>query len=151
MMVTSKFSRSKHAFRTPDVCKKKLPPGGEEEGAYPPPIVHFTYDVDVTWLWFNHVFSGINTLYIDDDPTGWSWYWHELEDPPADGVWCWFQHGWVGGMWNAGLQYFQGGLLVLAGYGTGIIELEPPEIHTGPFIIDFGAIWVGKRDGIVDS
>lgn len=148
-MVSTKFARSKHAFRVPDVCKKKKE--AEENGEYPPPIVHFQYDVDVRWLWFHHQFQGMNTLNIEDQPFGLSWRWLDTPVAPANGAWCRFQHTWVGGMWNATLQYFQGGILQLAGLAVGNIPNSPPQLHTGLFVIDFGLIWVGKRDGEIDS
>ena len=148
-MVSSKFARAKHAFRVPDVCKKKKQP--EENGVYPPPIVFFTYDVDVRWLWFHYAFSGTNTLNIEPSPFGLSWRWLDTPAPPADGAWCRFQHTWISGGWNAYLQYFVGGVLTLAGTAVGIIGLKPAVIDTGPFIIDFGPLWSGKRDGRVQS
>ncbi|KKM67553.1 hypothetical protein LCGC14_1469950 [marine sediment metagenome] len=148
-MVSGKFARNKHAFRVPDVCKKKIP--WAEEGAYPPPVVYFSYDIDVTWLWFRHTFSGSNELNIEESPFGFSWRWMDTPVAPADGQWCQFQHTWISGGWLASLQYFKGGLLTLSGAANGIIDLKPPVIDTGTFELDFGPLWSGKRDARVQS
>ncbi len=150
--MSTKFARNKHAFRTPDVCKKKTPPGGEEEeGFYPPKFVWFWYDIDVSWLWFRYTFTGTNKLEVEDVPFGFSWRWMDDVPPLPDGANCRFQHTWISGGWNANLWYYEGGLLQLASLQTGIIDLEPTVIETGPFELDFGPLWSGKKDASVTS
>ncbi len=147
-MVSSKFARSKHAFRVPDVCKSKKQ---AKAAQYPPDTVNFWYDVDVTYLSEHYVFSGTNTLNIEDSAFGYFWRWFDTPSPPEDGAWSFFQHNFLNGDWWASLTYYVGGSAKLVGNASGIIDLEPPVIHTGRFQLDFGSIWQGKRDGQVDS
>jgi hypothetical protein len=150
--MTTKFARNKHAFRTPDVCKKKTPgPEEEEEGFYPQKFVWFWYDIDVTWAFFHYQFTGTNKLQVEDIPWGLSWRWMDTPDPPYNGAWCRFQHTWISGGWNANLWYLVDGLTRLNSLQTGVIELEPLEIDTGIFQLDFGPLWTGKKDARVHS
>ncbi len=147
-MVSSKFARSKHAFRVPDVCKSKKQAA---KAQYPPNTVNFWYDVDVTFPPDHYVFSGTNTLSIEDSAFGYFWRWFDTPSPPEDGAWSFFQHNFLNGDWSASLAYYVGGSEKLIGNASGIIDLEPPVIDTGPFQLDFGSFWLGKRDARVQS
>jgi len=146
-MVSSKFSRHAHAFRVPDICKKKLEPDEEEGIPYPPPFVTYWYNVDVSWLFYHYVFSGSRLLEREATMYGNSWRYLDDPTPPADGQLAGFQHAPDSGQWNAWLRHYEGGVMRLTGQNTGEIPGSPEDLTTGPFEINFGPIWLGTRDG----
>lgn len=145
MMVSSKFSRHAHAFRTPDVCKKKLPEGGEEPSGNPDPNdnLEMWYDIDVVWFIWHYAFSGTVPL---------QWFmqnnWKTPTDPPADGEWGVFSFMPAVPQFTATIQHWVGGANVLTLVSGWLPYVDPPNFDTGEF--DFAsALWVGKMKGRV--
>lgn len=144
-MVSSKFARSKHAFRTPDVCKKKLPPGGEDEECNEDPedeIVSW-YDCDVTWFVWNYVFAG--EMVIEKwAPNNWK----TPTDPPENGEWATFQHFPALQLFSASIQHWVDGVNVLTINITGAPLPENCPFNTEEF--DYTSpLWAGKKKGRV--
>lgn len=138
--MSSKFSRSKHAFRSPDVCKKKREP--------PPPcnpdpetLLDSWYDVDVTFFIWHYEFSGVIPL---------EWWiinnWKTPTDPPDDGEWGTFNHFPDTELFSAGLQHWVGGVNVLTIQITGAPLPANCPFNTELFEYT-SPIWAGKKDG----
>lgn len=146
-MVSSKHSRHRHAFRTPDVCKKKLPPGGEEPECNPDPedILTSWYDVDVTfWIW-NYTFSGQIVL-EHWAPNNWK----TPTDPPVNGEWGTFNHFPQLEIFSAGLQHWVAGVNVLTITITGAALPENCPFNTEQF--DYTSpLWAGKKHGRIHN
>ncbi|MHC4405935.1 MAG: hypothetical protein ACYTG0_40355 [Planctomycetota bacterium] len=138
-----KFSRPHHAFRVPDVCKKKRPPGGEPPSGDPDPAdpVDNWYDVDVTWWIFHYVFSGTLTLNKQYDH-----HWASHTVPPANGEAATFD--WFPGpkTFSAWLAHYVAGVQRVALQITNEPYPANPNFDTGIFVY-LSPIWVGKKDG----
>ncbi len=147
-MVSSKFSRSKHNFRIPDVCKKKL----EAEEAppadipYPPPFLDYHYNVDITFYIWHYVFSGL--LHIPFKYTiGAATYWESPLPKPTNGEWGKFDHSSTTGVWHAYIEHLVGGLVKINARNTGNIPNSPPNFGPGIFEIGFPAYYTGVKEG----
>lgn len=143
MMVSSKFSQGLPPLRPPPVCKKKLPPGGEEDEGNPDPddVMENWYDVDVTWFIYRYIFSGTVAL---------EWFminnWRTPTPPPADGEWASFSWNPDTRRFNAGLKHFVGGVQKVVLTITDAPIPDNPNFNTEQF--DYvSALWVGKKHG----
>lgn len=150
-MASSKFSRSKHNFRIPDVCKKKLeaveaPP---PPIPYPPPFVDFWYDCDLNLLPYHYAFTGTNTLKKKPLPDGHTWWWTEPGGYPYTGAWCYFNHNYRNGIWIASLTYYYEGIPKLTGHQTDFIQPGEANLDTGLF--ELNTTWRGKKDAQVTA
>lgn len=152
-MVSSKHGGRLPPFKVPAVCKKKTPPGGLPPGGVPYPAENgdFFYDIDVSWLWFRHQFTGTRTLTREPEMFGFCWRWMDDPNPPNTGERARFMHCPGTGAWTASLWHWHAGPLVLSGLATGNIEDEPDDLQTGIFELNFGAIWLGKKDASFTS
>lgn len=150
MMVSNRFASGRMPLRVPPVCKKPTEPPDVDE-PYPQQIVTYTYNVDVTWLWFRWTFAGARPLQREATMFGGAWRWLDNPVPPTTGERALFVHNPTTGNWTAGLWYWNAGTLRLVGQNTGNISDSPSPLATGGFLINFGAIWVGTRDGSVSS
>ena len=151
-MVSSKFARSKHNFRIPDVCKKKLE---AEEGppppiGYPPDPEYFTYDVDLICYGVPRVFSGVLTMHISNrvgDATRW-----EAPRPyPTNGEWAYLIHDSGTGDWSYYFMHIVGGYIAINAIDWGNIPNSPDNLGLGDFEITFPGYCNGKRDGNISA
>ncbi len=149
-MVSSKFARSKHAFRVPDVCKKKKEAEAADDIPYPPDPIYYHYNVDIVWWIYHYVFSGVleMPIHIDSPPFT---QWRSPLPTPTDGEWGYFEHNSNDGAANAYLQHSQGGVVVINVLNSFNIPGAPANFTTGPFEIDFPIYWIGTREGNVMS
>lgn len=144
-MTSSKFSRHKTAHRVPHLCKKPLPPGGEEPDVNPLPNddMEFWYDVDVHWFIWHYAFSGTVAL---------RWFmqnnWKTPTDPPADGEWGVFSWMPAVPQFTATIQHWVGGANVLTLVSGWLPYVDPPNFDTGIFNFT-NPLWQGKMLGRV--
>lgn len=94
MMVSSKFSRSAHAFRVPSICKDKLKPKPPEPPEPPGPplpgdLLKNDYVFHGTYFGYSWDYEGTLALPIDLAYT-----WHSPWPPPDGGVYCKFTFYW---------------------------------------------------------
>lgn len=150
-MVSSKFSRSNHAFRVPDICKSKETDAGPPPEVYPPQIMTYTYDVDVAWFIYHYTFSGSRILQKDATMFGASWRWQDDPTPPTTGVRAEMIHNPTTGAWTSVLRYWEGAPLRLTGNNSGNLPGQPMPLDTSHFEIFFGGIWQPLHDGQVAS
>lgn len=138
--MSSKFSRSKHAFRSPDVCKKKAEPP-EDQNPDPADILESWYDCDIVWFIFHYVFSGtivLEKLFAN--------HWQTPTPPPTDGEWGTFDWFPIIPAFSAGLQHWVGGVNVATLSITGEPYVAQPDFDTGIFNYTSG-LYTGKMQG----
>ena len=139
-MVSTKFSRTKHAFRSPAVCKKKKEE--QEDCSYDPQdVLHNYYNVDVSWFIYHYVFSGVVILQnfaLNN--------WKTPTPPPANGEWGNFQHFPATQQFSAQIKHYEGGVQKLGLNITGAPLPANCPFNTESF--DYtSAIFVGLMKG----
>lgn len=142
-MVSSKFSQGLPPLRVPPVCKKKLPPGGEEQEGNPDPNpeIRFNYDVDITWWIYHWVFFDTLILTFDFQ---WTWSWPK--ENPADGERGYFMWFPTTKHFSAGLNHFEGGILRCVLTITDEPYPDLPSFDTEDFTM-VSPPYVGKMEG----
>lgn len=138
--MSTKFSRSKHAFRSPDVCKKKRPP---QPSGNPNPAdqVESWYDIDISWFFYHYVFNGQLTINKIFDYT-----WVAPITPPTNGEVCWFMWYPAIEQFAASIQHFVAGVNVVTIVANSQPYPPEPNFNTGPFNYT-SALYTGKMDG----
>ena len=145
-MVSSKFARSKHNFRIPDVCKKKLEAEAVVDIPYPPPFMDYHYNVDILFFIWHWVFSGVLHIPIKNQ-VGAATYWESPLPKPTDGEWATFNHSSSTGVWNAYIEHLIGGLVKINAGNHGNIPNSPPNFTPGIFEIGFPTYYIGVKEG----
>lgn len=145
-MVSSKFARSKHAFRVPDVCKKKKEAAAEAAIPYPPPHMFYAYNVDIVYTYRHYVFSGVIDMpyYYQIGP---GTQWQDPSPPLPHPETAWLFHNSFTGVWTAYLQHKPGIFVLVAARNEDNITNSPPNFEPGSFRMGFPPTYTGTMDG----
>ncbi len=140
-MVSNSLSARRGLLRRPIVCRKSPTAPTAPCSPDPQDIVTSWYDVDVSWLWFNHVFSGSIILQRTT-----ATHWQTPTPPPADGEWGTFDWMPALAQFNAGLLHYMGGVQQIV-----IVITAAPLPPNCPFNTNqfdyVSGLWVGKKHG----
>lgn len=145
MMVSSKFSRSNHAFRTPDVCRKQISAPGPPiiPDPCPKPECYNSYDIDVTGYGNHWVFSGVMMIQYRSLNMWWN-----PEFWPYNGPACIFRCGCAFGIYSASIVYWKNGVNVFTTNSAWYYFPPNPNFDTGTFTYaSYG--YSGTQDGRV--